>query len=286
MKYYLGLNSEENFDFDIFSNFTGVGMIRGENLCINKMQYFTKENFCNYVSNYLIYVANKFNGEVWYRTADLVPHQINLLDGCDKTFDEAHYLIGTRGIRRNLKFLDTYFKELSAFIKAYNVCPNLGLLIPYVSSIEEVKKVYEILNSLNYKGPLGVMIEIPSMIFMLDELNELGINNFTIGINDLTTNILGANRDNEAYRNNDIAILKAIDYITKKVHSFGKEVTVAGYLNAELLENVKKINVDIINIHYNEIPLFFKDQDSAFFTSHYKNIKDNYKSIKLQRNKK
>lgn len=287
MEYYLGLNSEQNFNFDLFKNFTGVGMIRGENLCINKMQYFTKDDFCTYVSDYLVYVASSFpDGKVWYRTADLVPHQVNLLDGCDYFFNEAHYLIGTRGVRRNLKFVDTYIKELLSFIKAYNLCSNLGLLIPYVSSIEEVKKVKEILNALNYNGQLGVMIEIPSMIFMLDELNDLGISNFTIGINDLTTNILGAYRENDAYNNNSIAILKTLNYIVEKVHSFNKKVTIAGYLNHILLENAKKIGIDIINIHYNEIPLFFDNQDELFFTSHYKNIKDNYKNIKLQRMQK
>jgi len=56
MEYYLGLNSEENFNFDLFSTFSGVGMIRGENLCISKMQYFTVKEFCNYVTYYLSYV--------------------------------------------------------------------------------------------------------------------------------------------------------------------------------------------------------------------------------------
>ena len=284
MKYYLGLNSEENFDFNLFSKFSGVGMIRGENLCINKMAYFPLEEFQNYVTNYLIYVAKKFpNGEVWYRTADLVPHQINILAGCDQEMHEEQYLIGTRGVRRNLLLIDTYVKELTSFIKASKVCPNLNLLIPFVSSIDEVKQVQKILKKLGYEGKLGVMVEIPSIIFMLDEMNELGIDNFTIGVNDLTTNLLGANRDNPVYSNNNIAVYKAILYITKKVHSFGKKVTLAGYLNEDLLKFAQTNGVDIINIHYNEIPLFFKEEDQEFFTSHYNTIKKNYKELKLQR---
>jgi len=284
MEYYLGLNSESNFDFKLFSIFSGVGMIRGENLCISKMQYFLNPNFCNYTVEYLSYVAKSFdNKNVWYRTADLVPHQINLLDGCDAYLNEDQYLIGNRGIRRNLQFYDTYLLELNSFLKAYQKHNNLGILIPYVSNIEEVKKVKKILENIGYKGKIGIMIEIPSLIFMLDELEELGIDNYTIGVNDLTSNILGAKRDIDAYSINNEAVYKAIEYVTKKVHSFGKKVTVAGYLNKEMLDYVKKIGVDILNIHYNEIPILFNGQDSNFFEKHYNDIKANYKSLKKKR---
>lgn len=284
MEYYLGLNSETDFDFELFSKFSGVGMIRGENLCIAKMQYFLNQDFCNYVTEYLSYVAKAFEDKnVWYRTADLVPHQINLLDGCDKQIEETQYLIGNRGIRRNLQFYDTYLLELNSFLKAYNNCNNLGILIPFVSNINEVKKVKETLKNIGYNGKIGIMIEIPSMIFMLDELEELGIDNYTIGVNDLSSNILGAKRNIDAYSINNVAIYKAIKYVVKKIHSFGKKVTVAGYLNKEMLEFVSKIGVDILNIHYNEIPILFENQDKVFFEKHYNEIKDNYKTFKKKR---
>ena len=111
------------------------------------------------------------------------------------------------------------------------------------------------------------------------------MDNFTIGINDLTTDLLGANRDNSSYSSNNIAVHKAISYITKKVHSFGKEITLAGYLNPELFEFAKSIGVDNINIHYNEIPLFFPNQDALFFTEPYNNMKAKYKEIKRERKK-
>ena len=139
MEYHLGLNSETNFNFKLFSEFSGVGMIRGENLCIAKMQYFLNPEFCNYVTEYLQYVSKVFeNKNVWYRTADLVPHQINVLDGCDMYIEESQYLIGNRGIRRNLQFYNTYLLELKAFLNAYKEHNNLGILIPFISNINEV----------------------------------------------------------------------------------------------------------------------------------------------------
>lgn len=284
MEYFLGLNSETNFNFELFKTFSGVGMVRGENLCIKEMQYFTKEELCNYVTKYLKYIANIFTGkEVWYRTADLVPHQINLLDGCDKVINEEQYLIGLRGVRRNLQFADTYNLELMAFINAYNECHNLGLLIPYISNLEELIQVKQILNAINYNGSLGIMVEIPSIIFMLDEIENLGVDNYTIGVNDLTTNILGVKRDLEIYNINDPAVYKAIEYIVEKVHSFGKKVTLAGYLNREMQKFAENIGVDIINVHYNEIPLLFDTDAPNFFTEYYDNLKANYKEIKRVR---
>jgi len=284
MKFYLGLNSEENFNHEIFNYFDGVGMIRGENLCVNKMQYFTIPDFCDYVTNYLIYIANVFNNKtVWYRTADLSPHQIDKLDGSDGSLSDDHYLIGERGIRRNLLFRDTYDKELDAYLRAYQEKNNLGLLIPFVSNIDEIKEVKNILERKNYQGKLGIMIEIPSMIFMLDEVNKLGIDYYTIGLNDLTTMILGANRNISAYQKNNEAVLKAINYIVNKIHSFGKEVTLAGYLSKEVMDPISRINFDAISIHYNEIPLLFDNLDSDFFTQHYHDIKENYKKAKVKK---
>lgn len=52
-QFLLGLNSEildVDKDYEVFEMFEGVGMIRGENLCINKMQYFPIPSFQKYVT--------------------------------------------------------------------------------------------------------------------------------------------------------------------------------------------------------------------------------------------
>lgn len=282
MKYMLGLNSETELKEEIVNNFDGVGMIRGENLCVNKMQYFTNLEFKKYLEEYLIYISSIFkNKKVWYRTADLVPHQINLLDGCDEVLDSQQYLIGLRGIRRNLKYLDTYKQELDAFVNAYNQNNNLGLLMPFVSSPEEVATVIKILKEeFNYNGEYGIMIEIPSVLLRLDEFEELGVSNYTFGANDMTSMILGADRKIDNYSKNDIAVLKTIKKTLEKVHSYGKELTVAGYIDKEFFNNLKSLDVDIVNIHYNEIPDLFNVESPEDFSSHYKLIKKNYERKK------
>ena len=282
MKYMLGLNSEENLRKDIIDSFDGVGMIRGENLCINKMQYFNKPEFKKYLEEYLVYISTIFeNKKVWYRTADLVPHQINLLDGCDEVLDSKQYLLGLRGIRRNLKYISTFKQELEAFVNAYNRNNNLGLLLPFISSPTEVSTVVKILkNEFNYYGEYGIMVEIPSVLLRLDEFEELGVSNYTFGANDMTSMILGADRQIDNYSKNDLAVLKTIKSALEKVHSYGKELTVAGYINKDFFDNLKILGVDIVNIHYNEIPDLFNVDNPDEFSSHYKSIKKNYERKK------
>ena len=285
MEYMLGLNSEERLNKDIIDSFAGVGMIRGENLCINKMQYFTIDEFRKYVENYLKMIAHLFSGkDVWYRTADLVPHQINVLEGCDEVLNEDQFLLGLRGIRRNLKYPNAYLDELSCFIKAYRECDNLGILLPFVSNPDELRTTKTILkDNFHYDGKIGIMVEIPSVLLLLDEYEKIGIDNYTVGINDLTTMILGANREIKNYSKSDKAVLLAMKIILEKVHSYGKKITVAGYMDKEIHDILKDLGIDYLNVHYNEIPRIFDVQDESEYTKHYDDIKHYYKRIKNER---
>lgn len=284
MVYVLGLNSEENIKREVVENFQGVGMIRGENLCISKMQYFTLQDFCTYVTNYLCLIAHIFpNHDVWYRTADLVPHQVNLLSGCDADIDPQNYLIGTKSVRRNLFNDDTkntFICEIKAFMEAYKKNNNLCLLIPYLTNPEEYEEILKIVRGLGYFGKIGIMLEVPSTIIRIDEFDSLGVENYTLGVNDLTSCILGASRDIPIYSINNPAVLEMIKYTLKRVHSLGKPLTVAGYLNKTMVEFLKEIQVDKINIHYNDIPKIFDVENPLEYETQYLNIRNNYNNHK------
>lgn len=287
MKYMLGLNSENLTidDKEIMDMFDGVGMIRGENLCLEEMKYFPNQDFQKHVKNYLDSTARLFEGRnVWYRTADLVPHQINLLDGADKKFIEGQYIVGTRGIRRNLECKETYLKELNIFIEAYKNNKNLGILIPFVSKPEEMRIVINILrNKFKYDGKIGMMVETPSSVIRLDEFEKLGIDNYTLGMNDLTTLVLGADRNSKTYDMCDKGVLEFVKIAKDKIHSYGKKITVAGYLTKEFCDCCEEIGVDYCNIHYNLIPEIFKNvENPEKFPQKYDKIRENYKRKKVE----
>ena len=277
MKYYLGLNSETNFDSPIFDKFDGVGMIRGENLCINKTNYFPNDEFCEFVTDYLCLVAKHFkNKPVTYRTADLTSKQINLLDNCDEFINnEKDVLVGNRGIRRNITHLPAYYKELNAFIKAYKKCPNLQILIPFVSTVEEFLIAKKILKDLEYNGKIGIMIETAAVLLLLDDFEKAGCDFYVVGVNDLTGSLLYSNRETKVYSINNPAVHRAIEFVSGKLHSYNKPVVVAGYLNKDF-EIFCKDKIDYLNVHYNEIPEIFDVEDDQFFIKPYKEMRAEY----------
>lgn len=82
---------------------------------------------------------------------------------------------------------------------------------------------------------------------------------------------------------NDIAVKRAVEFIIEKIHSLNKKITLAGYLNEETLKYAENMGIDRINIHYNEIPLFFDTNTPEEYTKQYDEIKKVYKRIKEER---
>lgn len=281
MRYYLGLNSENNFNDPIFSSFDGIGMIRGENLCINKTSYFLDPLFCEYVTKYLCEIADKFEGKpVTYRTADLTSKQINLLDFADEIIvNEKDVLVGNRGIRRNLTHLPAYYEELKCFVNAYKKHKNLQILIPFVSTVEEFLKAREILTSLGYNGKIGIMIETAATMLLLDEFEKASCDFYVIGVNDLTGSLLYSNRDTNVYTINNRAVYKSIELLSQQLRKYNKPVVIAGYLNKEF-ETFCKDKIDFLNVHYNEIPDIFSVQNAQFFKNPYKEMRVEYERRK------
>jgi pyruvate,water dikinase len=82
---------------------------------------------------------------------------------------------------------------------------NVKLMIPFCRTVEEGKKVIEVLakNGL-YQGQGGLevymMVEIPSNVLLADEFAKI-FNGFSIGSNDLTQLTLGIDRDSALISN-------------------------------------------------------------------------------------
>ena len=114
----------------------------------------------------------------------------------------------------------------------------------------ELKKCIELLKKVNFKNKFGVMIEIPSAITEIDEFIKLGISNITIGVNDLTTLMLGSYRESEVHDITHPSIVKVIDYIVKKCKDNNVSVNVAGTVNKKLKEICANVGVENFIVNY------------------------------------
>lgn len=257
MKYLIGLQAEPltNKVNDIF---TGVGMIRSEYLCRIIEEYFPLQSCRDSIYEYVDNICNVFaNGDVWYRTAELITPEINVLKGADHVFEEKHYLLGLRGVRRDLKYPDTFLLELDNIAKLSQIHSNLNVLFPYIKDADELEKCLEMLQKVNFLNKYGIMAEIPSTIITLEDYLSLGVSNVTIGVNDLTSLTLGTYRESGYHDCTHPAVIKSIETVIEKVKKYGQKgtvVNVAGTVNKKLSEICEKLGVDNFIINYPLIP--------------------------------
>ena len=194
---------------------------------------------------------------------------IRTLDiGADKQVDyfnlgkEENPAMGYRAIRICLKQPEIFRTQLRALFRAA-VFGNLSVMYPMITSVEEVKKIYEIVDSVKaeldsdgvpYKIPeQGIMIETPAAVMVSDELAEL-VDFFSIGTNDLTQYTLAIDRQNEKlddfYNAHHKAILRMIKMTVENAHKAGKWAGICGELGAdlELTEEFVRMGVDELSV--------------------------------------
>jgi hypothetical protein len=114
---------------------------------------------------------------------------------------------------------------------------NVWAMLPFVRTTWELVKVKEIMASEglvqgnNFK--LWIMAEVPSVVFEAEEFAQL-VDGFSIGSNDLTQLIMGADRDSGILNNmgyfdeRNEAVKKAISILIKATHKYGKTISICG----------------------------------------------------------
>ena len=127
----------------------------------------------------------------------------NLVGGQQYEPEEENPMIGFRGAARYISedFRDCFALECEAIKRVRNEMgmTNIEIMIPFVRTLEEGKRVIELLEEHGLKrGENGLkvimMCELPSNALLADEFLEY-FDGFSIGSNDLTQLTLGLDRD-------------------------------------------------------------------------------------------
>ena len=234
----------------------GIGLFRSEFLYLGRDNFPTEEEQFQAYKQVVQMMAGK---KVIIRTLDI---------GADKQVDyfnlgkEENPAMGYRAIRICLKQPEIFRTQLRALFRAA-VFGNLSVMYPMIISVEEVQKIYEIVDSVKaeldsdgvpYKIPeQGIMIETPAAVMVSDELAEL-VDFFSIGTNDLTQYTLAIDRQNEKldefYNAHHKAILRMIKMTVENAHKAGKWAGICGELGAdlELTEGFVRMGVDELSV--------------------------------------
>jgi len=240
----------------------GIGLFRTEMLFVARDSApLEEEQFSVYVQ------AVKAAGgrTVILRTVDIggdkrVPH-LHLPQ-------ESNPFLGYRGVRIYQEHEALIRTQIRAILRASAFGP-IKLMVPMVSSLEEVLWIKKLIATIKQELkavaigfdaniPLGIMIEVPSVAFIIDQLcRELDF--FSIGTNDLSQYFFAADRENDKVaalaRVTHPSFLRFLKQIVDEIHRVGKWVGLCGEMGSDVrnLPLLVGLQLDEISVAASEI---------------------------------
>ena len=233
----------------------GVGLYRTE-LHFMMAHRFPKLN--SQVRHYSTIIEQAKGKPVTFRTLDI---------GADKTLPylrqpkEENPAMGWRSIRMSLDRPALLRLQIRALLIAGAGKP-MKIMFPMIADVEEYRRAFEAVEvekrylvARGHKLPsplkLGVMIEIPSLIWQLDNLLPM-VDFASIGSNDLVQFLFASDRGNPRlagrYDPLSPAALAAMRMIVEKAAAHGKPVTLCGELGGRPLEAMGLAGIGLTSI--------------------------------------
>lgn len=230
----------------------GVGLYRTE------FPYMARTSFPNRQEQAVLYrrVLEGFPDQ---------PVNIRTLDiGGDKGLSYFNYphednpFLGWRSIRVSLDEQEIFREQLAGILMAAPA-GQATIMFPLISCLDEVRRIRSILDSvvaeLREQGcetcgnlPLGVMIEVPAAVQIIDLLAK-EVDYFSIGTNDLIQYLLAADRNNPKvkayYEPYHPAVLHAIKRVADVGNQMGKKVSVCGEMASDPLNALLFVGMGI-----------------------------------------
>ncbi len=269
------------------TNCKEVGLLRLEGIIAESGKhpyYFLKKGIDNYEE--IIYsgiskIAEYFD-ELWVRTSDIRSDEFKNLEGAPEL--ELNPMLGMHGIRAGLKHKEILEAEIKAMKKLAET-KRVGIMMPQIIDVEEVKEVKKIIEKFNAKLKLGIMVETPAAVQIIESLCQEGIKFISFGTNDLTQFTLAIDRGNEKvqylYNEMNPAVLKQLEHVIEVCKRYNVETSICGQAgsNKEMVEFLVKYGIDSISVNADkakEISLLVKElEDKGLRGEQFRETRDN-----------
>ena len=274
-KIYMNLGEPEAIDKYKDLPFDGIGLMRIEFIFTDWIgfhpMYLIEEGrqdfFVNRLAEGIARVAQAiYPRPVVVRFSDFRTNEFRGLKGGEKFEpEERNPMIGWRGVSRYIhpKYEPGFRLECRAIRKVREEfgLTNVWVMLPFVRTTWEVKRVLKVMEEEGLKRSkdfkVWIMAEVPSVALLAEEFAEL-VDGFSIGSNDLTQLVLGADRDSNIlaemgyFDERDPAVLKAISMIIRGAHKKGATVSICGQAPSvypEIVEFLVREGIDSISVN-------------------------------------
>lgn len=195
----------------------------------------------------------------------------NLIGGSYFEPQEENPMLGWRGASRyyDEQYAQAFALECDAIkrVRQEMGLTNVKLLVPFVRTVAEAKKVIEQLqkNGLQrgkHTLEILMMVEIPSNVLLIEQFSTY-FDGFSIGSNDLTQLTLGLDRDSAQvaplFDERDPAVVKLLTMAIEGAHISKKYIGICGQAPSdypELADELIKKGIDSISLNHDAIVPF------------------------------
>ncbi len=250
----------------------GVGLLRAELMVIEALagahprlllEQGRGPEFVDRMAQALTTFASAFEPRpITYRTIDFRTNEFRGLEGGDRFEpEEANPMIGFRGAHRYVQEPEVFALELEAVRRVWDAGhSNFHVMLPFVRSTKELRACRALVAQsglLDREGfELWVMAEVPSVLFNLEAYAALGVAGISIGSNDLTQLVLGADRDSEVlaevFDERDPAVTAYLQQLIPTARKLGLQTSICGQapsVHAEYAELLVRAGIDAISVN-------------------------------------
>jgi pyruvate, water dikinase len=178
---------------------------------------------------------------------------------------EENPMIGWRGCSRYISpiYRPAFLLELEAIhrVRTERGLKNAHVMLPFVRNTWELEQIADMMRDKGLKRSrdflLYLMAEVPSTVLMAREFSK-HCDGFSIGSNDLTQLVLGADRDSETlarmgyFDERDPAVLRAVELLIEGAHASGRTVGICGQgpsVYPEFAEFLVRQGIDSISLN-------------------------------------
>jgi pyruvate,water dikinase len=254
----------------------GVGLLRAELMVLEALdgahprqliEEGRGEEFVQRMADALSTFAVGFSPRpITYRTTDFRTNEFRGLRGGERFEpEEANPMIGYRGALRYIQEPEVFALELEAVRRVWDAGhENFHVMLPFVRTASELERCRALIAEAGLLGRRGfelwIMAEVPSVLFNLERYAALGIAGISIGSNDLTQLMLGADRDSEllamTFDERDPAVTDYLGQLIPRARALGLQTSICGQapsVHPGYAELLVRLGIDNISVNVDAV---------------------------------